>query len=363
MKQALAAFLLLAAPTAAFASRHDASGTVSVAAILVTWAGETAPDRTGISAQLFADGDTLNARLREATGGTRGITGKVFGPVIVDAPRTCDLRALYDRAAAATGADLTSYGAALILGPKASCDFASTVKGPGSLVVTGAFGTDWVAAAADGLKQGLDAAATPTRAATKVARARKPASKLLTLASVIPYLNAPELVAETGMRDAPASLPAPGAVRVGAGFRVAPMLVPPSTESNQASGGAVLRNASGLAARPAYRLDATACMAGARNLRGAVKVAREMHGTSGAAARRELAAALRRELARIRRHDMPDEAEVSLLTTSAETELDAALMRLEDFRQSPTRLGTTVAASAARAAKDLELAARRLARR
>ena len=391
MNRFLAAALICAIPAAASASRTTSGATTAgalqtgspgVAAIVVAWTGAAAIDKDETNARMFAHGDTVADRVRQAFGGKRAIAGRTFGPVTIEAPAQCDLGALFASAVKASGADLTGYSAAVIVGPKTSCDFSKTATGDHGIVVAGAFGTDWVASAATALQAAMTPPAAPIQGSAIASSvtpthrkiARKPKSELLTLASVDRFLDAPEAAGEMGeMRDAPAPvarpMPIPAAAigwRAGASARTEEAITPPSDDSNRSSSYvSVLEIADRSGERPGYRLDADACFSGARNLRQAAKVSSGLLSDDRAeatAARRGLAAAVRRELGSIRAHDLPEDADVSLLTTSAETELDAALMRLEDFRHSPAQMRASVAASVTRAAKDLELAGRRLSR-
>ncbi|MCX5790397.1 MAG: hypothetical protein NTX64_18115 [Elusimicrobia bacterium] len=390
MNRILAAALIFAIPAAASASRTTSgaatagalqTGSPGVAAIVVAWTGAAAIDKDETNARMFAHGDTVADRVRQAFGGKRAIAGRTFGPVTIEAPAQCDLGALFASAVKASGADLTGYSAAVIVGPDTSCDFSKTATGEHGIVVAGAFGTGWVASAATALQAAMTPPAAPIQGSAIASSitpthrkiARKPKSELLTLASVDRFLDAPEAAGEMAeMRDAPAPvarpMPIPAAAigwRAGASARTEEAITPPSDDSNRSSYVSVLEIAGRSGERPGYRLDADACFSGARNLRQAAKASSGLLSddrAEAAAARRGLAAAVRRELGSMRAHDLPEDADVSLLTTSAETELDAALMRLEDFRRSPGGLRASVAASVTQAAKDLELAGRRLSR-
>lgn len=105
-------------------------------------------------------------------------------------------------------------------------------------------------------------------------------------------------------------------------------------------------------------LDADSCADGARNLRFVVRVAKaDLLETKPSVAARKLESGLKRELEALRRSERPDDAEVSLLATDAEMELEGALQLLE---QRPFRRDSLAAAS--RAAAALENASRLLAR-
>lgn len=152
---------------------------------------------------------------------------------------------------------------------------------------------------------------------------------MLTLAAVLPFLEAPEPM-PGDLRDAP------GALRPGALLGAAPLAARPA---------------------PARPLGAADCLAGARNLRQAAQsAAAGAKGAAVALARRRLAESVRRELERLRTGDIPADERISLLTLSAETELEAALMRLEQPKVSAAAFRAGVLAAVSRAVADLESA-------
>lgn len=364
-----------------------------VTAILVTFPGSAAPDRDEAQARLFAFGDTVNARVRQASGGKRSIMGDVVGPVTIAASSSCDLLQLYKQAAAQAKADLSETDVALILAPKSACRYSGAAtlgriaSGKRRMAVAWAFGDAWVASAAHALEHtmgtrhaanpaaedfGWTTAAAPASKARSIAR--KPAKRgatvakagkgkdaLLTLASVFPMLDTPAQVPQGGFRDAPA------AIRVGPalGYRPQAGAVANRVIEDSLSRRGELRPlevpASTDRSAKFHPIDAAACREGVRNLRDALKAAGNPTSRASALiARRRLADTLKHTEQALSGKDVPEDAEVSLLTTDAESELHFAIMKIEDPKLSLKSLKNDVIPAVERAANSLGDAAYRL---
>lgn len=115
-----------------------------------------------------------------------------------------------------------------------------------------------------------------------------------------------------------------------------------------------------LEAGPSRPVDSRACLGSARNLRFIIRAAQGGTSDGQEVVRRRLGSGLRRELALLRRSEAADDARVSLLTTDAQMELEAALDKLGAGRLSASAFRDQVLMPASRAAKNLELAARHL---
>lgn len=369
-----------------------------VTAILVSVGGRSVGEADEVEGKLFAFGDTVNARVRQASGGRRSIHGKVLGPVPVDPASSCDLAGLFEAARKGSQADLSKTAAVIVIAPQDACRYsgASTlgrvVIGGRKLAVAWAFGEGWVEASAHALEHAMGArhaaelapetfgfeTAPKPAAAPKSAKKSRPArvartakreaprspdyrEPLLTLASVTQLIEegSPE-GAPSDLRDAPAALRAPmpglgrvpvGAVRGGRTLEAAR----PRPEAPRLQERSPARTGS---------IDAASCREGARNLREAIKAASAKGGKASAlAARKRLGEALKRQQAALAGKDPSEDVEVSLLTTDAETELHFALARIEDPKLSPKALAAEVVPSAERAARSLEDAAKRLSGR
>lgn len=356
-------------------------GSPRVTAILVSFPGDAAPDKEEVEGKLFAYGDTVNARVRQASGGRRKITGSVVGPVTLEAPVSCDLNQLYEQAVSKTEVDLRKTDVALVIAPKTACKWSGAATlgrrtdGKRRLAVAWVFGEGWVSAASHAIEHSLGtrhAAAPATEdfgwaAATRgsaAARSVKPAAafaakprakkqKLLTLASVDPMLN--DIPVSEGLRDAPAALrPSPAM-----GLR--PQAAMPARQ--------VVENSFTRRAFPTARpvpakhepIGAAACQDGARNLRDALRAATTA--TSRMAtlvARRRLAATVKAQEAALAGMDVPRDVEVSLLTTSAETELHVASVRLQSPGLTDRAFKAEVIPAVERAIEDLSQAAKNI---
>lgn len=368
-----------------------------VTAIVVSVNGQAVGDADEIEGKLFAFGDTVNARVRQASGGRRSIHGRVVGPVPVDPTFSCDLGGMFEAARKGSQADLSKTEVVVVIAPKESCRYsgASTLGrvaiGGRKLAVAWAFGDAWVEAAAHALEHAMGArhaaelasetfgfdtapktAAAPKPArkprAVRVARApKKEAPKadyhepLLGFAAVTELIEqgTPE-AAPSDLRDAPAALraPMPGIARVPVaamgGARAIETVRPrPQAPKPQAVS----------PAKPSS-IDAASCREGVRNLREAVKAA-SAKGSKAAAlvARKRLAEALKRQRSALAAKDPSDDVEVSLLTTDAETELHVAILRIEDPKLGAKAFAAEVVPSVERAARSLEEAAKRLSGR
>lgn len=176
---------------------------------------------------------------------------------------------------------------------------------------------------------------------------RKPAAQPKSLLE--PTLELPsDFDAEPDLRDAPA------AWQVAAGLRT-----PPATtmllEAPFSPEGEPQQHVTRVP------MDAGYCSGSAQNLRFMIRAAADSSRERPSVVRKRLGSGLRRELALLRRREPADDARVSLLTTDAEMELEAALKKLDDSMLSPNAFRSLVLGPAGRAARNLELAAGRLA--
>lgn len=190
----------------------------------------------------------------------------------------------------------------------------------------------------------VSAGAAPRKARRSRPRRAAAAQELLsraTFTSLLEIEGGPP-GAETDLRDAPA-----------------PIAQPPNAGPSQVStSDSLLERLTAEQATGPRALDADACEGSARNLRFVVGVAKDdLRGAPVEVAGKKFASGIRRELEALRRSERPDDAEISVLATDAEMELETALQLLE---QKPLRHDSLAAAS--RAAAALESAARRLAR-
>ncbi len=358
------------------------AGSPEVTAILVAFPGAPAPSKDEAEGRLFAFGDTVNARVRQSSGGKRGITGTVVGPVTVDAVSACDLNRLLSEAMSAAKVDFSRTDVALVLAPQAACRFSGAAtlgrvnEGKKRMAVAWAFGDNWVAASAHAVEHAMGARhsaepasddfgwAATTAAKGGIAKKMKKAAKkddLMTLASVSGLLDTQGRSATEGLRDAPAAI------------RPAPALGMRSGPSAGAAGDRLIDHSMGpKAERPsmaapkakARALDAATCREGARNLRDAAKAASASgSAVSALVARRRLASVVKDQEAALAAKDVSMDVDVSLLTTDAETELHVALLKLQDVKTSAKAMKADVLPAVGRAADSLDQAARRLSRR
>ncbi|MBI5201364.1 MAG: hypothetical protein HY925_07245 [Elusimicrobia bacterium] len=372
-------------------------GSPEVTAILVGFPGAPAPDKDEAEGRLFAFGDTVNARVRQASGGKRGITGGIYGPVTVDAVSACDLNRLLSEAISAAKIDLSKTDVALVLAPQAACRFSGAAtlgrvhEGKKRLAVAWAFGDNWVAASAHAIEHAMGTrhAAAPASddfgwaaaSSPKETIAKKMAPKGTLIAMALPER------AEEGLRDAPAAMrPAALGMRPAAAAGVAgsrmidrssapkpelPSKAEPRTPGEEAP---VITESPAKAETPvaprkakapkaSASIDAATCKSAARNLRDAAKGASVSSAASALVARRRLASIIKDVQGALASKEISMNADVSLLTTDAETELHVALMKLQDVKTSAKSIKDEVLPAIGRAAASLDEAARGLSRR
>lgn len=375
-----------------------------VTAILVSVGGRSVAEAEDAEGKLFAFGDTVNARVRQASGGRRSIHGKVLGPVPAEASG-CDLAAILETARKGASADLSKTDVVLVIAPKDACGHSGAATlgkmriGGRKLAAAWAFGDGWVEASAHALEHAMGArhaaelssetfgfasearaaaAAAPRKAskkgrAARTARAtRKAASAaasqdpMLTLASVTPMLEAGAETAPSDLRDAPA--PAAVFTPAAAMGRAPRAGMAASRPLEAAKPMATAAAAKAVPAAKSASIDAQACRLGVRNLRDAIKAAAKAAGAKGnkasaMIARKRLAEALKAEQAALARKDPSEDVEVSLLTTDAETELHVAILRIENPKLTAKSFAAEVVPAAERAAASLEEAAKRMSGR